>query len=428
MSHGSVQPDPPPVHQVAGGPDRPLHPSVHSRFSALVVGVIMLLITMLIVMEMRPITTHAANTWPGIKLSPIATGLDNPVHITHANDASDRLFVVEQEGTIRILISGALLSDPFLDIRDKVSCCGERGLLSMAFAPDHPVPSHFYVNYTNNAGHTIIARYAVDATNPNQAIATSEQIMLQIDQPFANHNGGQIAFGPDGYLYIGMGDGGSAGDPDGRAQNRQELLGKLLRIDVEAGGDAPYIIPATNPFTQTVDYRPEIWAFGLRNPWRFSFDRATGDLYIADVGQNAYEEVNVQPATSPGGQNYGWDIMEGLHCYNADACDRSGLTMPVIEYPHTQGNTSITGGFVYRGTAYPNLAGIYFYADYVSGRIWGLRQNGANWEHIQLYDAPFLLSTFGEDRDGNLFVADYSNGVIYEIINTQILYLPLVQT
>jgi glucose/arabinose dehydrogenase len=253
-------------------------------------------------------------------------------------------------------------------------------------------------------------------TNPDVADPGSEQVVLKVSQPYSNHNGGQLAFGPnDGYLYIGMGDGGSGGDPENRAQNPAELLGKLLRIDVESGGN-PYLVPATNPFVQTTGYRGEIWALGLRNPWRFAFDRLNGDLYIADVGQAEYEEVNYQPGASAGGQNYGWRIMEGLHCYNPANCNPSGLTLPVVEYSHAEG-CSITGGVAYRGTQFDRMQGIYFYADYCSGKIWGLRSAAASWSSRLLLDTPFSITTFGEDEAGEIYVADFSGGEIYRIVD-----------
>jgi glucose/arabinose dehydrogenase len=294
-----------------------------------------------------------------------------------------------------------------------VSCCGERGLVSVAFPPGYAAKGHFYVNYTDKAGNTVVARYRL-TTNPDIADPDSEQIVLKVPQPYANHNGGQLAFGPnDGYLYIGMGDGGSGGDPQNRAQNPAELLGKLLRIDVESG-DNPYLVPPTNPFTQTTGHRGEIWALGLRNPWRFAFDRLNGDLYIADVGQAQYEEVNYQPGASAGGQNYGWRIMEGLHCYDPAYCNPSGLALPVVEYSHAEG-CSITGGGVYRGIQFDRMRGIYFYADYCNGKIWGLRRAAASWSARLLLDAPFPIATFGEDEPGEIYVADYSGGMIYRI-------------
>jgi glucose/arabinose dehydrogenase len=292
---------------------------------------------------------------PDIAIDRYGEGFSSPVHITHAADGSGRLFVVEQSGRIRIIKGSGTLPVPFLDISDRVSCCGEQGLLSVAFPPDYAIKGHFYVNHTNLSGDTVVARYRVSA-DPDVADAATEEILLTIAQPFANHNGGQLAFGPDGYLYIGTGDGGSGGDPLNNGQNTDVLLGKLLRIDVEAGV-APYGIPPTNPYRLRAGYRPEIWALGLRNPWRFSFDRLTGDLYIGDVGQNMYEEINFQPAASAGGENYGWRIMEGFHCYNPAACNPTGLTLPVLEYEHNQGNCSVTAGGVYRGSFHPNLFG-----------------------------------------------------------------------
>lgn len=412
----------------------------------LIVALCLIIVTGLVAWPGRfaPSSLVAAQTpdaWPGIALNLQASDLENPVHITHAGDGSGRLFVVEQAGRIRIIQNGALLATPFLDIIANVSCCGERGLLSVAFPPDYASKQYFYVNYTREPdGATVIARYRV-TTNANVADPDSAEPVLIIDQPFGNHNGGQLAFGPDGYLYIGMGDGGGSGDPDERAQDPDDLLGKLLRIDVESG-DTPYTIPPDNPYAQNPDFKGEIWALGLRNPWRFSFDRQTGDLYIADVGQGDYEEVNFQPSASTVGENYGWDIMEGRHCYppSTTACDQTGLILPVFEYDHFQGDRSITGGYVYRGANYPALQGIYFFADYISGRIWGLRPNAGAWENgdtwedsKELLDAPFLLSSFGEDQDGNLYLADYSNGRIYKVVDRNpdsvldtFTYLPLV--
>lgn len=353
--------------------------------------------------------------WPRISLALKATGFNLPVHIAHAGDASGRLFVVEQRGRIRIIKGGLTLNTAFLDITGRVSCCGERGLLSVALSPDYASKNYFYVNYTDLSGNTVIARYRV-TTNSDSADPDSEEIILTINQPFANHNGGQLAFGPDGYLYIGMGDGGSSGDPFNNAQNPGTLLGKMLRIDVESGA-SPYSIPAGNPYRSSPGFRGEIWALGLRNPWRFSFDRQTGDLYIADVGQNLYEEVDVQPVSSSGGQNYGWNIMEGLHCYNSIICIQSGLTLPVIEYDHSQG-CSITGGMVYRGSSYPRMQGIYFYADYCSGRIWGLKHDGVAWRNNLFMDTPYAIASFGEDETGNVYLTDHTNGTIYLITDS----------
>ncbi len=355
---------------------------------------------------------QANPVWPKISLTKVVGGLEQPVHITHAGDRSGRLFVVEQKGRIRIVKNGVLQSQPFLDITNRVSCCGERGLLSVAFPPNYASKKYFYVNYTNKAGNTVVARYRLSG-NPNVADSNSEQAVLRVKQPFANHNGGQLAFGRDGYLYIGMGDGGGGGDPQNNAQNPASLLGKLLRIDVESG-KTPYAIPPTNPFIQKAGYRKEIWALGVRNPWRFSFDRRTGDLYMGDVGQNAYEEVNVQPASSTGGENYGWKIMEGKHCFNSTTCNQTNLTLPVVEYEHSLG-CSVTGGMVYRGRSYQSMQGIYFYGDFCSGRIWGLRRRGKVWQNTLLLDTAYGISSFGEDQVGNLYVTDLYKGDIYLI-------------
>ncbi len=356
-------------------------------------------------------------SWPALALTPLVSELSSPVHITHAGDGSGRIFVVEQVGRIRIVKNGVLQATPFLDITQRVSCCGERGLLSVAFPPDYAQKRHFYVNYTDSAGNTVIARYRLTAT-PDIADPNSEQVVLSVTQPYSNHNGGQLVFGPnDGYLYIGMGDGGSGGDPENRAQNPAELLGKMLRIDVETGNPATYTVPATNPFVGSPAYRDEIWALGLRNPWRFAFDRLTSDMYIGDVGQNLYEEVNFQATSSTGGENYGWRLMEGFHCYNPANCQTTGLTLPIVEYDHGQG-CSITGGVVYRGAQYGRIHGIYFYADYCNGNIWGLRRAGNIWQSRLLYDAPFTIATFGEDESGGSYVADHSGGVVYLITDT----------
>ena len=386
-------------------------------------------------------------TWPQISLVQLVSGLSLPVHVTHAGDDSGWIFVVEQAGRIRIVRSGSLESTPFLDISpsgaNRVLCCGEQGLLSVAFPPGFAGKGHFYVDYTRKPdGATVVARYSV-GTDPDLADPNSEQVILTINQPFTNHNGGQLAFGPDGYLYIGMGDGGSAGDPQNNAQDPSSLLGKILRIDVEfdvsesspsllapapyvlylpmilSSGTVPYTVPPDNPFVGESGYRPEIWALGLRNPWRFSFDRVTGDLYIGDVGQGAYEEVDYQSASSSGGENYGWRIMEGAHCYNATSCNTSGLTLPVAEYPHGSGaNTgcSVTGGFVYRGPSNPGLQGIFFYGDYCQGRIWGLQPDAGGWEAAQLLDTTYSISTFGEDQAGRVFIANHGGGTIYELV------------
>ena len=366
----------------------------------------------------------AAATWPAITLTPFASGLAAPVAIANAGDGSNRLFVVEQAGRVRLIKGGVLQVTPFLDISTKVSPGGERGLLGLAFPPGYATKGHFYVYYTDPAGAITVARYQVGA-NPDVADPNSEQVILSVAHPRTNHNGGQLAFGPgDGYLYAALGDGGGGGDPDGNGQNTGTLLGKILRLDVESGA-TPYAIPTGNPFASGGG-RPEIWAYGLRNPWRFSFDRQTHDLYIADVGQGLWEEVDYQPAGAAGGANYGWNIMEGMHCYNATSCDQTGLTPPVTEYDHSLG-CAIVGGFVYRGSAQPALAGLYFYADECQGRVWGLQQSGSAWESRQLVQAAINPSTFGEDEAGEIYLADYSTGTLYHVVGSLLrVHLPMV--
>jgi len=326
--------------------------------------------------------------------------------------------VVEQAGRIRILDNGVVLPSPFLDISAKLVCCGEQGLLSVAFPPGFAAKRYFYVNYTRKTdGATVVARYRVSAGDPNAADNTIEDVILTIPQPFANHNGGQLAFGPDNNFYIGMGDGGSGGDPQNNGQSPGTLLGKILRIDVESGA-TPYGIPPGNPFVGVAGYRPEIWALGVRNPWRFSFDRGTGDLYIGDVGQGNFEEIDFQPAGDPGGQNYGWNIMEGDRCYPVGTvgCNRTGLALPIFVYDHSLG-CSVIGGHVYRGSAFPFLQGVYLFGDFCSGRIWGIRKNGAGWDNALLADTTLTITTFGEDESGNVYVVNYANGDLLKILS-----------
>lgn len=349
-----------------------------------------------------------------VSFEPIVTGLFRPTILTHAGD--DRLFIGVQTGTIYIYQNGQLLPDPFLDIQNKVnSNANEQGLLGLAFHPQFNNPAHvgygrFFINYSGSSGETIIARYQVDPNNPNRADASSEVVLLTIPQPYENHNGGHLAFGPDGYLYVGMGDGGSQGDPQGNGQNANSLLGALLRLDVDhEGNGAAYAVPADNPFVASGNGRAEIWAIGLRNPWRFSFDRLTGDLYLADVGQNLYEEVNRVPAGAAG-INYGWNIMEGTHCYNADSCSQTGLTLPFFDYDHTQG-CSVTGGYVYRGQEYPTWQGNYFFADFCTGVTWAAFPNpDGSWTVNRVREQLENISSFGEDVNGELYVLSFSNG------------------
>ncbi|MCB9421005.1 MAG: PQQ-dependent sugar dehydrogenase [Ardenticatenaceae bacterium] len=350
-----------------------------------------------------------------INLVPVANGFVKPVYLTHAGD--NRLFVVEQDGTIRIIQDGAVLPQPFLNIDPLVGSGGsEQGLLSVAFHPEYGENGRFFVYYTDNNGGTVVARYQVSADDPNQANPDSALILLTLPQPFSNHNGGLLKFGPDGYLYVGLGDGGSANDPLKAGQDTSTLLGKILRLDVDFN-ESGYAIPADNPFVDDEAARNEIWAYGLRNPWRFSFDRLTGDLYIADVGQNIWEEVDFQPVDSTGGENYGWNIMEGTHCFQADTCDQTGLVLPVVDYQHLEGNCSVTGGYVYRGQQFLSLYGNYFYGDYCSGKIWSLlRQPDGTWINSQVYGRQgLLIPSFGEDVNGELYLLSYGDGVVYQI-------------
>jgi len=341
----------------------------------------------------------------------VATGLTDPLYLT-APPGDQRLFVVEQPGRVRIVADGSLLATPFLDIRDRVLAGGERGLLSVAFHPRYGTNGYVYVDYTDASGDTRVERYRVSA-DPNVADKASAKLILSVDQPYANHNGGLVLFGPDGMLYIGLGDGGSGGDPHGFGQNRGVLLGKLLRIDVDRGD--PYAIPADNPFVGMSGVLGEIWAYGLRNPWRFAFDREAGLLYIADVGQNRREEVDVAPA-SAGGLNYGWNVMEGDECYGASTCDRSGLTLPVLTYGHSDG-CSITGGFVYRGERMAALRGHYFYSDYCGGWVRSFRHDGGvtderDWGIGDLGS----IQSFGEDAAGELYLLS-KNGHVYRLVS-----------
>jgi len=351
---------------------------------------------------------------PVIGLEPLHSGFQHPVYLTHAGDPSWFL-VVEQVGRVRLVENGVAQPELFLDITGRVrSQASEQGLLSLAFPPAELARGEFYANYTSTEGDTIVARFRLRADDSRLADPDSEHIVLQVAQPATNHNGGQLQFGPDGMLYVGMGDGGRAGDPWGNAQNGDTLLGKLLRLDVRA--EDGYRVPEGNPFVGQAGMRPEIWALGLRNPWRFSFDRGTGDLYIADVGQNLYEEVHWQAAGSPGGQNYGWDILEGTHCFEPpSACDTAGLEMPIAEYGHEQG-CSVTGGYVYRGSRYPQMNGVYFYGDFCSGNIWGLRRlPSGEWQQALLLASGKNISSFGEDAAGELYVLSYTEGAVLRV-------------
>lgn len=328
-------------------------------------------------------------------------GLERPVDLQP--DGSGRLFVIEKRGRIRIIENDQLLDAPFLDITDRVGSSGnEQGLLGLAFHPRYSENARFFVNYTDLNGDTVIARFQ-STGDPNVADPNSEVQLLNVDQPFANHNGGGLAFGPDGYLYAGLGDGGSQGDPNENAENTGVLLGKILRLDVDSA--EPYAVPADNPFGN------EVWAYGLRNPWRLSFDRVTGDLYIGDVGQGNWEEIDFLAAGSPGGANFGWDHREGAHEYEGGGPE--GLIDPVAEYSHPEGGCSVTGGYVYRGSM-PEWNGIYLYGDYCSGMVWGLLNNGNGWETQLLYDLDFTITSFGQDASGEIYLVS-DNGSIFRL-------------
>jgi glucose/arabinose dehydrogenase len=363
-------------------------------------------------------------------LSLVKSGFIDPVLVTSPRDGSKRLFVVEQAGRIRIISGGTLLATPFLDLRGAITSGGERGLLGLAFHPKFATNHFIYVNFTDVNGNTAISRYTV-SSNPNVANRFGGLRILTIKQPYANHNGGNIAFGADGYLYIGMGDGGGTGDPGNRAQNLGSLLGKMLRIDVDhQTGGKRYAIPPTNPFANTTGL-DEIWSRGLRNPWRWSFDRSTRQLWIGDVGQSRWEEIDRSSpsSTHPAGwaANYGWPALEGRACYRpSTGCSTRGKTAPLVVYGHsatTVGNCSVTGGFVYRGAAYPVLSGVYLFGDFCSGRIWGVSATAASPATPTLLRSPtasprLSISSFGEDEAGEMYVADHGGGRIYKITAT----------
>jgi glucose/arabinose dehydrogenase len=355
-----------------------------------------------------------------IKLTEIASGLSKPVFVTSARDGTGRLFIVEKTGRIKIYKGGTVLSTPLLNLSGSVSTGGEQGLLGLAFHPGFTSNRKLYVNYTNTSGDTVIREYRTVSTNPDRVASGSGRTILRINQPYANHNGGMLAFGRDGYLYIGMGDGGSSGDPGNRAQNKDSLLGKMLRINVNGSTSTRnYLIPSSNPYVGAPG-RNEIWQRGLRNPWRFSFDRSTGDLWIGDVGQARYEEIDRAKRTSTGpgrGVNWGWRVMEGFHCYKpTSGCNKDGKRLPLLEYSHgSNGRCSVTGGYVYRGTAIPALAGWYVFADYCSGEIWAVASGASSpATKVKLADTDLAISSFGETAGGELLVVSLG-GSVYRI-------------
>ncbi len=354
-----------------------------------------------------------------VRAQTIATGLDRPIFLTSPTGDA-RLFVAEQPGVIRLIIDDTLVDTAFLDIRNIVRDTGnEQGLLGMAFHPDFALNGRLFVHYTASNGDTVIAEYQVSDDDDNIADSASARIILQTDQPYTNHNGGMIDFGPDGYLYIGLGDGGSGGDPDENGEDTTTLLGSLLRIDVD--GAQPYEIPADNPFAGSAngptDPRPEIWAYGLRNPWRFSFDSDTGDLYIGDVGQNQLEEIDVQPAASTGGENYGWNTMEGTACFDPGAgCDQTGRELPIAEYSHNTGACSITGGYVYRGSCMPDLQGHYFVTDFCTNIVSTLQYPNDNTLTTLSNSLGSNIASFGQDASGELYTLTLNSGIVSRIV------------
>jgi glucose/arabinose dehydrogenase len=358
-------------------------------------------------------TPSATTGAPSVVLVPFLAGYAAPVYITSAHDGSHRLFVVEQAGKIQLIDAhGAKVARPFLDITSLVLQSGERGLLSVAFHPHYAQNGLFYVYYTDHQGVINVVRYHV-SSDPNVADPASGQVILQIPHPVANHNGGQMQFGPDGYLYIGVGDGGEGNSANG--QRKSVLLGKLLRIDIDHPAEGRmYAIPASNPYRAEAGTRPEIWAYGLRNPWRFSFDRANGDLYIADVGAGALEEIDVQAHGDQGGENYGWDVWEGTNCTRAiSECTLPRLTAPVLAYSHGINNCAVAGGYVYRGQRYPSLQGMYFFGDYCSGHVWDVKTpipHAAN--ATLLGQTPYQIVSFGEDEDGELYLVDLAGNIV----------------
>lgn len=359
----------------------------------------------------------------------ISSGLSSPIDITNANDGTNRLFIVEQGGRIKIHNGTMLLPTPFLDISTIITAGGERGLLSLAFHPGYRINRYFFVYYTNLSGDITIARYQTQAGDPNLADAASGVVLITIPKPFANHNGGDLNFGPDGYLYFGTGDGGSGGDPFNYSQNGLSLLGKMIRIDVNDFLTPPYyVIPADNPYIGDPAVDDLIWVIGLRNPWRWSFDRVTNDMWIADVGQNAWEEVNFRPAGSTGGINYGWRCYEGIAPYNTTGClPQSNYISPIFVYPHifATGGFSITGGFVYRGSEYPLLQGYYICADYVSGNVWLIGPNGSGWTTKMQAGLPGSISAFGESENGTLYAVSLG-GNVYKVEIPVVLPLSLL--
>jgi glucose/arabinose dehydrogenase len=351
----------------------------------------------------------AAQARESVRLKRIGR-FDSPLYVTAPPGDRKRLFVVEQGGRVRLLLNGRRVKRPFLDLTSLVKSGGEQGLLSIAFAPDYSRSGRFYVDYTDRDGNTRVQELRRSKRSPNRASRSSRRQVLFVDQPFSNHNGGNLVFGPDGYLYIGLGDGGSGGDPMGNSQDLGTLLGKMLRIDPRPSDGKPYGIPPDNPFVNMPRARPEIWAYGLRNPWRYAFDRETGDLWIGDVGQSSWEEIDLQRVGSPGGENYGWNRMEGDHAYDGGT-PPPDYVPPMHEYSSAGPACAVTGGYVYRGTLIPELRGAYLFADFCLGRIMALRRAGDGPQAEDLGIRLESLSSFGEDRRGELYAMSLSGGL-----------------
>jgi glucose/arabinose dehydrogenase len=355
-----------------------------------------------------------------LSLEVVADGFIHPLAVVDPGDDSGRLFVVEQDGAIKILRDGRVSPEPFLDLTDLTEASGEQGLLGLAFHPRYETTGRLFVNYTDVGGDTVVAEYHVSDDDPDRADGSPARVLLRIDQPFPNHNGGAVVFGPDGYLYIGTGDGGSGGDPHGNGQRLDTLLGKILRVDVDRRGpQTAYSIPSDNPFVDRSDARPEIWAYGLRNPWRFTFDRVAGMLWIGDVGQGDLEEIDRAPAASPG-LNYGWNVMEGSACFEPpDGCNGEGLVLPITEYTHDDG-CSVTGGFVYRGDRFPALHGGYLFGDFCSGTIWAINAGARGpVAPAEILQTDHAISSFGEDEAGELYLTDLSSGTVLRVTATR---------
>ncbi|HET9083377.1 MAG TPA: PQQ-dependent sugar dehydrogenase [Candidatus Limnocylindrales bacterium] len=388
------------------------HRPRHARLAAFAGLAALLLITIV------PASVARGATTIGLPLR--ASGLQALTQVTNAGDGSNRLFLVEKRGVVRVYQNGAVKAGTFLDLRGLIGdSSGERGLLGLVFHPQFETNRRLYVYYTRTGGDIVVARLRANASGSWTSRSTLEPMLVIEHSAHSNHNGGGMAFGPDGYLYISTGDGGGAGDPGRNAQSKtKNLLGKILRINPGSSGAGPYrryAIPTTNPFRGATTGLDEIWAYGLRNPWRISFDRATGSLFIADVGQSRYEEIDREPPAYHGGRNYGWNVMEGKHCYNATSCSTSGKTLPVAEYGHTGGNCSITGGYVYRGSAYPALAGLYVFADYCSGRFYTMPAGGSSLSLRR--DTILNVTSFGESEDGELYAVTI-NGRLYQVTAT----------